>query len=234
MHSMCSMFSAAAAALVSQAGSLIHADVAASADDAVVSALQLNSTIIATPVTLAEQRFNSSAMFTHRMDLRAFGPMLDFDLDNGSQVLHALQAQFEYELAETSHSSQVRNKIGLAVIEVIGLGWCGVDRCFMGQPITGLFKGLTFGGFLVWGLVDYIVIACNMLLKKDEINDVGYNSEFQDGTVNPAFWVFLTVFTIKFLLALRRHWMRSRQSRDGGECEGANSDKDRQKVEGDS
>lgn len=37
-------------------------------------------------------------------------------------------------------------------------GWLGVDRFYMGHIGLGIGKLLTFGGFLVWALIDFILI----------------------------------------------------------------------------
>ena len=43
------------------------------------------------------------------------------------------------------------------------LGTFGVDRFYLGKAGSGLAKLLTFGGFLVWTFIDFILILTNSL-----------------------------------------------------------------------
>lgn len=47
----------------------------------------------------------------------------------------------------------------LALIFSIFLGWLGVDRFYAGHIGLGILKLLTFGGFLVWWIIDIILFA---------------------------------------------------------------------------
>jgi TM2 domain-containing membrane protein YozV len=40
------------------------------------------------------------------------------------------------------------------------LGFLGVHRFFVGKVGTGILMLLTFGGFGIWALIDFIMIAC--------------------------------------------------------------------------
>jgi hypothetical protein len=46
-----------------------------------------------------------------------------------------------------------------ALLLSIFLGWFGVDRFYMGQPLLGIGKLVTGGGCGVWWLIDVILIA---------------------------------------------------------------------------
>jgi TM2 domain-containing membrane protein YozV len=47
----------------------------------------------------------------------------------------------------------------IALLVSFFLGTLGIDRFYLGCPLTGLLKLLTFGGLGVWALVDFIRIA---------------------------------------------------------------------------
>ena len=52
-----------------------------------------------------------------------------------------------------------KNKV-VALLLCIFLGWLGVHRFYVGKIGTGILQLLTFGGFGIWTLVDFILIAC--------------------------------------------------------------------------
>eukprot|EP00929_Paragymnodinium_shiwhaense_P058114 TRINITY_DN29107_c0_g1_i1.p1 TRINITY_DN29107_c0_g1~~TRINITY_DN29107_c0_g1_i1.p1 ORF type:complete len:513 (-),score=126.05 TRINITY_DN29107_c0_g1_i1:105-1643(-) len=88
-----------------------------------------------------------------------------------------------------------RSKVGLAVINGLGLGLCGIDRCYMGQTFIGFIKLLSLSGFLVWGIVDHVMILLNCFQKADRIDVLGFKAIFYKDEIDPAFWL-----SILFLL----------------------------------
>jgi TM2 domain-containing membrane protein YozV len=83
----------------------------------------------------------------------------------------------------------------LYIIFAMMFGFCGCDRCFMGQICLGICKGGTFGGFLIWYFIDYFVAIICGLTKAKEIHMVGYNAVFEPESINHAFYL-----TIGFLV----------------------------------
>lgn len=84
-----------------------------------------------------------------------------------------------------------KSKQTLALITVFGLGFFGVDRCYMGQRLLGIIKGITLGGCGVWYMVDYVIIMINCLAKWSTIDTVGYRARFPEDEINTAFWIAL-------------------------------------------
>ena len=54
--------------------------------------------------------------------------------------------------AESDKDSSVA--LGLSVT----LGWLGIDRFYLGYPVLGVIKFFTFGGFLIWWIIDIILL----------------------------------------------------------------------------
>lgn len=115
-----------------------------------------------------------------------------------------LKAQLEYELYPPLASTG-RSKLGLAIIEMLGLGLFGVDRCYMGQALLGTVKGLTFGGFAVWALVDYVAVMTGLLVHPPSVEYVGFTPLSAVEVSNASFWVTLLGFNgaVFLLLATR-------------------------------
>jgi len=98
---------------------------------------------------------------------------------------------------ELGQQPPLKSKTILAVVEVLGLGFFGVDRCIMGQTCLGVVKGVTLGGFMLWMLLDYAVIIINCLASWSSISAVGYHAQFNPETIHPAFLICLIVTILK-------------------------------------
>ncbi len=48
-----------------------------------------------------------------------------------------------------------------AVLLSFFLGFLGVDRFYLGYTVLGILKLITFGGFGLWSLIDFIMILMN-------------------------------------------------------------------------
>lgn len=104
--------------------------------------------------------------------------------------------QLKYELHLHSAKVPTRDKLVLVLIEMLGLGCLGLDRCYTGQVCLGAVKGLTAGGLLVWAFVDYVAIVLNCLGKSPQIKVIGYDATFTPSGVRTAYWVTLVLLII--------------------------------------
>lgn len=97
--------------------------------------------------------------------------------------------EIEYELVFQSMSEPpVRSKALMALFEIVFvfLAFCGVDRCYMGQPLLGLLKGCSCGGCGIWFLIDLLAITVNVLLKAPSINSAGFFATWDPDTIGTA------------------------------------------------
>jgi len=77
----------------------------------------------------------------------------------------------------------------LYILVTMFFGMCGVDRCFMGQVCLGVLKGLTFGGLVMWQLVDYFVCMYSCLSSAPTIDTLGHDATFKEGTIETAYFI---------------------------------------------
>jgi TM2 domain-containing membrane protein YozV len=143
----------------------------------------------------ANAKFTADKNATHA----TFGTFFGFSNKHAQREIHF----------QAPAASDTRNKLLLAVIELLGLGFFGVDRCYMGQNLVGLIKALTFGGLGVWALVDYIVIIAGCLARTPSLTAMGYVTTFSPpGDTEKAFWVTLAVMVIIACGALYKYLIR--------------------------
>jgi TM2 domain-containing membrane protein YozV len=112
-------------------------------------------------------------------------------------LIAQIRGRIEYEskLAE----AVPKNKIILALITMLGLGFCGVDRCYMGSVCLGVIKGFTGGGLIIWALIDWFVIVVNCLSMSKDLTQVGFNSTFSSDSVKGGCIVCAVFLGIKLI-----------------------------------
>lgn len=117
-----------------------------------------------------------------------------------ASVLKNLEHELEYELHPID-TVEPCNKIILAIIVAINLGFCGCDRCLFGQFGLGCLKCLTCGGCGCWWLIDTIVLSINIVLANNSIDMLGMRAVFDRHTVQPALFVWLILWAMNSLTA---------------------------------
>ena len=58
-----------------------------------------------------------------------------------------------------------------AILLCLFLGGLGIHRFYLGYTLIGVIQLLTFGGFLIWAIVDFIRLIIGSL-KDSEGNDL--------------------------------------------------------------
>lgn len=91
------------------------------------------------------------------------------------------------------------NKVAYVVLTML-FGFCGCDRCYMGQWCLGSVKGLTLGGCFVWAVIDYWIGVINAVSKEKEINALGYQAIWKESTIEPAFIVSIVILLFHVFL----------------------------------
>ncbi|MDB5185720.1 MAG: hypothetical protein JWL85_243 [Candidatus Saccharibacteria bacterium] len=83
-----------------------------------------------------------------------------------------------------------KSYVGMIMLSYL-VGMFGVDRFLLGRKVTGVLKLLTFGGLLVWWVIDWGLITYGKLRGKDGLELQGYaaNQKF----FKKLFWILLAL-----------------------------------------
>lgn len=108
--------------------------------------------------------------------------------DNTTQFLSLVSEEFRQEIILERAAPKV-NKAILALIVQLGFGFCGVDRCFLGQIMLGGAKCITCGGCGIWACIDYVVITVNCLMFWESMNVFFMRAAFTETHATYAFWI---------------------------------------------
>ena len=65
---------------------------------------------------------------------------------------------------------KIKSKL-TAILLCFFLGGLGIHRFYLGYTLIGLIQLLTFGGFLIWAIIDFIRLIIGSL-KDSEGNDL--------------------------------------------------------------
>eukprot|EP00408_Alexandrium_pacificum_P017672 CAMPEP_0171187860 /NCGR_PEP_ID=MMETSP0790-20130122/17537_1 /TAXON_ID=2925 /ORGANISM="Alexandrium catenella, Strain OF101" /LENGTH=250 /DNA_ID=CAMNT_0011652931 /DNA_START=58 /DNA_END=810 /DNA_ORIENTATION=- len=127
--------------------------------------------------------------------------------DRNLTFVGMLAQRLEYEV-DFSDERRIpsKNKVLLALIELLGLGMCGIDRCFLGQTTLGIIKGLTLGGLTLWAFLDYMAVIVTCLSMSPDLNAIGMRVYFAKHSVTPAFAIVLLLLLVFFFCG-HRMWL---------------------------
>jgi len=93
------------------------------------------------------------------------------------------QAQAEYELGSERRG---QSKVMLIFVVFLGLGFCGLDHCLVGNFILGTLKLLTVGGFGFWFLLDWMLIVFNCVNQYSTLSGFGWDVVFTPCSIEDA------------------------------------------------
>jgi TM2 domain-containing membrane protein YozV len=102
--------------------------------------------------------------------------------------------EIEFEVKKGT-SMPVKNKLLFAMLNLF-LGFCGADRCYMGQPCLGVIKALTLGGCGVWVMIDTVVQLVNSLGKASQIHVLGFQATWETSTIHSSFVLVLVLLCV--------------------------------------
>lgn len=115
----------------------------------------------------------------------------------------------EYELQLVTGKATVVevNKFQLALVNMVGFGLCGIDRCLVGQYCLGCVKFITLGAFGLWTMMDALVIIGNCFTLQDSISTFGFHATFSPWSTIPA--LVITVIMLCFTAAVSCLWLQA-------------------------
>jgi len=138
---------------------------------------------------LAAQSMSCSGAFVRVKSQAETSFRVQSNSSHASLWNNAFTNRIQHEIAMQAEPVKV-NKIFWVILTMF-FGCCGCDRCFMGQTLLGVCKGLTLGGFLIWWLVDYWVCVVHAVQKSEKIDMVGYHHVFEKNSIEGAFYTAL-------------------------------------------
>jgi len=110
---------------------------------------------------------------------------------NQTQVPMLMQVEQEDKTLPPQDKTQAKpgkNKVVLAILEVLGLGFFGIDRMYLGGPniALGIAKLLTLAGLGVWGVVDAFTIFINCIQREPSIHAASMHYDFDPSGIETA------------------------------------------------
>ncbi|CAJ1405111.1 unnamed protein product, partial [Effrenium voratum] len=94
---------------------------------------------------------------------------------------NSTRVEYELRTEQGGHS-----KVMLIFVVFLGLGFCGVDHCIVGNFILGTLKALTVGGFGFWFLLDWMLIVFNCVNEYSTLQGFGWDVAFRPCTIEDA------------------------------------------------
>lgn len=150
----------------------------------------MKAAVTAVSVLALLQSASAVQLITHRLTEEA-GQVYSHAIvhpDNSTQFMSFVSEELRQEIFLERKAPSV-NKWILALIVQLGLGSCGVDRCYLGQLMLGTAKAVTCGGCGIWYFIDYVIISVNCLMFWESMDTFFMNASFQKDDANIAFWI---------------------------------------------
>lgn len=125
--------------------------------------------------------------------------LLSTDAESNITLKERIVTEIEFEIRSPDAAFPLKNKVILVLLEAfIYPACCGIDRCYMGQPLIGIAKAVTFGGLGIWGTIDFFVVLMNALSNEQSLDSLGFHAQFGAGQIAPAWYIasFMLAFII--------------------------------------